>query len=239
MDRREVEFISGKHKLVGTLFHPAAQSGMLLPAVVFFHGRGSSQKRYLPRAERLAERGFITFTFDFRGCGGSQGDFNKLTLEDGITDALTAYDYLLDQPGVDKNRVGINGGSYGGYLAAIISSRRIVPSMVLDAPAIYKDYWLKLAYDVVPVEEISKFRNDGDTSDTMAIAAIKRYVGTLLVIRHENDEVIPAAVVESYALNAKTHRKEVAVIPNAPHRLEGEAYEKASELTVDWFARTL
>ncbi len=238
MDRKEVEIISHNQKMIGTLFTPDNPAGPL-PAVVFFHGRGSSQKRYLPRAEKLAERGFVTLAFDFRGCGGSDGEFGKLTLEDGITDAITAYDFLLKQPHVDVNRVGINGGSYGGYLAAIISAKRIVPALVLDAPAAYKDEWLQVGYEDIPIAEVGTFRKDGDIAGTLSFSCIKLYTGNLLVIRHEKDEVIPPIVVESYVLYAKTKRKEMIVLPGAIHRLEGESYEKASELTVEWFINSL
>lgn len=238
MTCREIEIISHNQKITGTLFTPE-QTQEFFPAVVFFHGRGSSQKRYIPRAKKLAEKGFITLTFDFRGCGGSDGQLRSLTLEDGITDAITAYDFLLKQPQVDPNRVGINGGSYGGYLAAIISAKRIVPALVLDAPAAYKDEWLQLPYEKIPAAEVSAFRNEGDIANTLSLACIKLYTGNLLVIRHEKDEIIPPAVVEGYVLYAKTKRKELVVLPGAIHRLDGEPYQKATDLTVDWFVKSL
>ena len=49
-----------------------------------------------------------------------------VTLEDNLRDALAAYDTLVGYQAVDKKAIAVVGSSYGGYLAAILSSLRPV-----------------------------------------------------------------------------------------------------------------
>ena len=78
------------------------------------------------------------------------------------------------------------GCSFGGYLAAIISVKRNVKSLVLSAPAIYKDNWLNLIFKKVALKEGRRFRENDDFSNTQAIKAIRRYKGSFLVIINKN-----------------------------------------------------
>ena len=48
-----------------------------------------------------------------------------VTLEDNLRDALAAYDTLVGYQAVDKKAIAVVGGSYGGYLATILSSLRL------------------------------------------------------------------------------------------------------------------
>ncbi len=63
----------------------------------------------------LVERSTIAFTFNFRGVGGSQGSYG-----DGIAeqeDAKAAISWLVSQPVVDDNRLGLLGYSFGAAVA--------------------------------------------------------------------------------------------------------------------------
>jgi alpha/beta superfamily hydrolase len=59
----------------------------------------------------LAEAGFATIRFNFRGVGNSQGEHAKGDLEH--EEALVAMDLLRNWPGVDGNRMGLAGYSFG------------------------------------------------------------------------------------------------------------------------------
>jgi dienelactone hydrolase len=51
MKKQAVEFKVGEDTLHGTLFIPDGKGPF--PAVIFFHGSGSTRARYLPMAESL------------------------------------------------------------------------------------------------------------------------------------------------------------------------------------------
>ena len=59
----------------------------------------------------LVEAGFATIRFNFRGVGNSQGEHAKGELEH--EEALVALDLLRNWPGVDGNRMGLAGYSFG------------------------------------------------------------------------------------------------------------------------------
>lgn len=239
--QRRVSFTSNNQKIVGTLLLPELKTEKPLPGVVFYHGRGSSQRNYLARAEAVVEKGIICLTFDFRGRGESEGEFSNLTIRDGINDALAAFDFLAQQRQVDKSRLGICGRSYGGYLAVLVSERRNVKSLVLSAPAIYKDSWTGMACKEIPIEEVKDFRIASDFGQSRAIKAIKKFRGSLYVIVNEKDEVIPGAVVRAYydcAISAK--HKEITFIKGAGHLLDRPEFdEQFKALTAEWFVKTL
>src|SRR3990170_3439400 len=145
MDIKPVKIEGKSYSLAGTLFMP--DSPQNLPAVVFYHGMVSQSKpRYNKRAEILAENGIAALTFDFRGCGESAGKIGELLISDWFNDAILTYDYLSEQSFVDKNRIGISGKSFGGYMAAMVCAKRDVKSIVLQAPAIYADSWFNKPY---------------------------------------------------------------------------------------------
>ena len=59
----------------------------------------------------LAEQGFATLRFNFRGVGNSQGEHSRGELE--YQEALAALEFLKAWPGVDGDRLGLAGYSFG------------------------------------------------------------------------------------------------------------------------------
>lgn len=240
MKKERVSFKSQGQKIVGT-FLTVDLLTKKLPGVVFYHGRGSSQKGYINRAEAVVKEGIICLTFDFRGHGKSEGNFSTLSLKDGLADALSAFDYLASQNQVDRNRLGICGRSFGGYLAALVSGKREVKSLILSVPAIYKDDWTDMVYERIPIGELREFRYGGDIKNTKAVKAIKKFKNNLFVIGHEKDEVIPEHVVRIYYETAKKARKrKITFIKKAGHQLDKPEFnQQFKKLISDWFRKTL
>jgi predicted acyl esterase len=91
------------------------------PAVMLFHGLGGSRTTPTPLGvslnslaeSQLVPQGYAVLTFDARGHGQSQG----LVSIDGpreIQDVRELFDWLAAQSGVDGQRIGAFGFSYGG-----------------------------------------------------------------------------------------------------------------------------
>jgi dipeptidyl aminopeptidase/acylaminoacyl peptidase len=99
------------------------------PAVLFVHGAGylqnvhrwwSSYYREYMFHHLLMERGFVVFDIDYRGSAGygrdwRTGIYRHMGGKD-LTDHVDAVNYLVKEHGVDPKRIGIYGGSYGGFI---------------------------------------------------------------------------------------------------------------------------
>jgi len=118
-------------RLKGLLYRPAGfDPRRKYPAVVFVHGAGILQNVvdgwtiYSPNFKfhtLLAQRGYVVFEVDYRGSLGYGRDFRAgvymhLGGKD-LEDEVAGLDYLERTGFVDAARVGIYGGSYGGFMA--------------------------------------------------------------------------------------------------------------------------
>jgi dipeptidyl aminopeptidase/acylaminoacyl peptidase len=131
--------IDGIH-LHGQLFLPKnLDPKTKYAAILFFHGGpmrqmllGYPAMGYYSNAyamnQYLTSRGFIVLSVNYR-CGIGYGlDFHQCEHE-GATgaaeynDVLAAQKYLASRPDVDAKRIGVWGGSYGGYLTALALAR--------------------------------------------------------------------------------------------------------------------
>lgn len=237
---KRVEFSVNNQKIVGTIFVPKGKGPF--PGLVFFHGRGSNRQGYLPMAEEMANRlRIVTLTFDFRGCGESEGKLEEMTIKEGVLDGQTALVFLAQQKKVDKNRLGISGTSWGGAVAASIAwKNKNVRSLVLRVPSIYLPDWIALSQ--VPAQELDRLLEKPEQNFD-SIRAIRNYKGALLIIYHQFDELIPKKAIDAYYTNAVVaEEKEWHMIKGASHSLSQsppECREKTMKVTVDWFGRTL
>jgi dipeptidyl aminopeptidase/acylaminoacyl peptidase len=120
----------------GQLFLPAGlRPGQRRPAIIFFHGGSRRQMllgwhylAYYHNAyalnQYLASRGFIVLSVNYRSGTGYGMEFRE-ALDYGARGASEFHDvlgaglYLRARPDVDPKRIGLWGGSYGGYLTAL------------------------------------------------------------------------------------------------------------------------
>lgn len=231
----------GNEKLSALLYVPEVSNNLKLPSVVILHGRGSSKKRYADRGEALAKKGILTLIFDFRGCGESDGDFGKQTIEMGFEDATAGYEFLKNHPLCDNARIGVLGGSFGGYQAALLAGTYLILSLVLAAPAIYQDDWWNIVPESMDPGKKELYRKQSGFEGTKSMNAISKYNGKILVMEHEKDEIVPHRVTEAYYQNALSAQlKEKKIIVNAPHALYDKTYvDQSINIVCDWFAKTL
>lgn len=118
----------------GQLFEPEGGAAEK-PAIVFIHGGpqrqmllgwhyGDYYANTYALNQYLASRGFIVLSVNFRLGIGYGFDFHKPLFAgrygaSEYQDVKAAGEWLAAQPQVDANRIGVYGGSYGGYLTAL------------------------------------------------------------------------------------------------------------------------
>jgi len=99
------------------------------PAVLFVHGAGYLQNvhkwwsqyyREYMFHHLLMQRGFLVFDIDYRGSAGYGRDWRTGIYRHmgglDLTDHVDAVNYLVKEHGVDPKRIGLYGGSYGGFI---------------------------------------------------------------------------------------------------------------------------
>jgi uncharacterized protein len=236
MKKQNVEFKIQNETLRGSLFIPDGKGPF--PGVVFYHGRGSSRGNYLPIAESLAQNGVTALAFDFRGCGESDGEFNNQTHKMGIEDGKAALEFLLTQ-NVDKERIGIQGTSFGGYVTGmILNDHDFIKSVVLRAPSAHSDQTLNYKGEV----ENGYFAKRENWINSGSYRGLGKFKGNLLVIESEKDELLMSEEVEKYYnVAADALKRELYIHKGAGHSLSGnpKAMEEFQKITVDWFLKTL
>ena len=109
----------------GYLTKPVGVDAKNLPAVLYVHGGPWARDTwgYNPTVQFLANRGYAVLQVNFRGSTG----YGKAFLNAGNRewagkmhqDLLDGVDYVVAKGGIDKDKVAIMGGSYGGYATLV------------------------------------------------------------------------------------------------------------------------
>ena len=221
-------------RIAGTLVTPAT----MVPGVLFVHGWGGSQKQYLARAREISALGCIGLTFDLRGHARDSAQQETVSREDNLSDALAAFDELVNHPGVDASAIAVVGSSYGGYLAAILTTLRPVKWLALRVPALYKDArWGAPKKQLHTDPDLHAYRRRHVRwQDNRALHACASFGGDILIVESENDDTVPHRTIENYVEAARrAHSLTYRVIAGADHGLSQEAGQRAyTALLVNW-----
>jgi len=121
----------GAEAVWGKLYRPAnLEPGKRYPIALFVHGAGYLQNvhqrwpvyfREQMFHQLLVEHGYIVLDLDYRGSAGYGRDWRTAIYRQmghpELEDYLDGIDWLVDTQQGDRERVGIYGGSYGGFIA--------------------------------------------------------------------------------------------------------------------------
>ena len=126
-------------KLQGVLTTPDNFNQKKIPVVIMFHGftGNINEKINITIAETLAKEGIASVRFDFNGHGKSDGDFEKMSLDNELEDARRIVQYVEQLPFVSK--IGIYGHSQGGLISILLSSelgKSKIKAVAMLAPAV-------------------------------------------------------------------------------------------------------
>ncbi|UNK48075.1 prolyl oligopeptidase family serine peptidase [Lysobacter sp. S4-A87] len=144
--------VDGKPRMIPAFYYRPANvpAGKRIPVVINIHGgpEGQSLPTFNPTAQFLAnELGVAMLLPNVRGSEGYGMTYldldNADKREDSVKDIGGLLDWIGQQPGLDAGRVGVYGGSYGGY-------------MVLSSLMHYGDR-IKAGIDIVGISHFGTF----------------------------------------------------------------------------------
>ena len=195
----------------------------------------------------LAERGYIVFCFDGRGTGGRGAAFKKQTYGDmgrmECEDAIEAARWLGKQSWVDKERIGIWGWSFGGYLStlSLLKGNDVFKMAIAVAPVMNWRY-----YDNIYTERFLGLPQDNakgyDENSPLNFA--ERLKGNYLLIHGTGDDNVhfqnSAEMVEK--LEEAGKQFEFRIYPNKNHSIydaTGNTRLNLYQLMTDFIMRKL
>jgi fermentation-respiration switch protein FrsA (DUF1100 family) len=161
------------------------------PVVIFSHGNGELIDHWAEPFTQLLQSGVGVMLVEFPGYGRSGGAPSQSSIT-GII--LAAYDFVVDQPGVDVEAIVAHGRSLGGGAACVLATERPVSALVLESTftsvrAMAPRFGFPGALVVDPFDNLEVVAN-------LDIP--------VLVLHGEHDQLIPVSMGEELAAAAET-----------------------------------
>ncbi|MFL5775942.1 MAG: S9 family peptidase, partial [Chloroflexota bacterium] len=231
--------------------------GAPLPVVTEIHGGPHTLYGWSPVLEFqiLAAAGIGVYYSNPRGSEGYGRDFNEANLRDWgpgpMRDVIAGVDALVADGLADPERLGLTGGSYGGYLtnwivahdqrfAAAITCRSVSDvTMLFLTGDISGGDWAELEFGVTPWEDPAYFREISPITYADGIR-------TPLLIQHSERDLrttVGQAEALFTVLRSKKRPVRMMRVPEETHELtrSGTPFRRAENLVQvrDWFRHFL
>ena len=114
----------GDKLTVGAQLRMPENGGEDLPAVVILHGSAGVDSRGSLYADALNAAGIATLEIDMWGARGIAGGGQRPPLPTfTLPDAYGALNYLASKPGIDAQRIGVLGFSWGGVMSLLSADK--------------------------------------------------------------------------------------------------------------------
>ena len=245
-------------ELHGQLFLPSkVHDGKRHPALVFFHGGSRRQMllgfhtmQYYSNAyamnQYLASQGYIVLSVNYRSGIGYGLDFREAMHygRDGASeynDILGAGRYLRERSDVDAARIGVWGGSYGGFMTALGLARSSdIFAAGVDMHGVHQ--WLRPASWRPSHDPEADARTLKTAWESSPMAYISTWRSPVLLIQGDDDRNVPFSqtVTLSRELSKQGVEYEQLVFPDEIHGfLLHRSWLAAYTAEADFFYRHL
>jgi dipeptidyl aminopeptidase/acylaminoacyl peptidase len=250
-------------RVEGQLFESTeAGSRAPKPGVIFLHGGPPRQMllgwhymEYYSNAyavnQYLAAHGFVVLSVNYRlgigyGRAFHQPEHAGYAGASEYQDVVAGARFLQASPSVDGKRIGIWGGSYGGYLTALALARNSdIFKAGVDLHGVHD--WTRLM-DAWLGKPVTRFEK-GDRAQATEVAwnsspdaAVGGWKSPVLLIQGDDDRNVPFQQTIDLALRleARNVHYEELVIPNEIHGfLRHASWLRVDEATANFLARSL
>ena len=185
----------GGMEIEGWLMKPYGyQPGKKYPLVLYIHGGPHSAygENWFDEFQNLAGAGMFVLFTNPRGSSGYGADFTYSTRgrwgAEDYQDLMKAVDIAAKRPDVDSTRMGVTGGSYGGFMTAWVETKtNRFKAAEADRMISEWTYW----YGASDAQGLTEFEFYGKPWDNFAM------YDTLSPIRHVSKVRTPTLIVQS------------------------------------------
>ena len=217
----EISFHADDLILGGTLHLPANDHP---PVVIGSHGLYSSRQspKQIALARACNALNMAYFRFDHRGCGSSQGEFDRVTsLATRCTDLKMAVAAIKNRPETGPG-IGLFGSSMGGTVCLSVAAMLEVNTVVTFAAPLCS------RIDDVRPRRTKNHDNpdiflDADKSKFNISEAVLQ-VNNILIFHGQRDETVPLSHAEEIHRLAGEPKK-LIVLKNGDHRMSDEIHQ--------------
>jgi len=167
------EFPCSELSLEGVWHLPDVEG--LYPGVIVCHphpqyGGNMSDHVVVAICQALSRNSIAAFRFNFRGVGRSGGSFGGGIGEQ--EDIKAALSFVMSSPGIDGERMGLAGYSFGAGVALSVAVQdERVGRLALVSPALFGDGWEKLKGYTKP-----KFLAVGDADFVLRLDNFRKHI---------------------------------------------------------------
>src|SRR5581483_6863676 len=218
------------------------------PLIVNIHGgpHGQQGPAFNFKNQVYAARGWATLMVNYRGSTGYGQSFADAVFQD--QDGNEAQDVLYGvnaatrrYPWIDRDRMGIEGTSYGGQLSMWIPTQTNIFKAAIPTAGISNiiSYNYMTYYNQYEAMEWGVYPHQGNLMDTLLQRSALRHVANnhtpTLLMHGENDNDVPIAEAEQYYVALKDVGTE-AVFVRYPR--EGHGIRESKHV-VDWIDRSI
>jgi dipeptidyl aminopeptidase/acylaminoacyl peptidase len=224
------------------------------PALVLPHGgpTGQTQDYWNPRVAALVSRGYVCIAPNVRGSTGYGMDFQKANFQDlgggDLQDEVYAAKFLQDTGYVARRKIGITGGSYGGFMTLMAIGK--TPDVWAAGVELYGiiDWMTMLQHEDPFLQQYEKSLLGDPVKDrahydaASPITFIHNVKAPLLVLQGDNDPRVPKEeAIQVFDLLKKDGRTvDAHYYPNEGHGFSKRENQIDSiRRTVDWFDKYL
>lgn len=207
------------------------QPGRKYPLVLYIHGGPHSAygEGWFDEFHNLTGAGMWVLFTNPRGSSGYGGDFTYSTrgrwgLED-YQDLMKAVDIVATRPDVDSTRMGVTGGSYGGFMTAWITTRTN-RFKAAQTDRMISNWWSW--YGTTDVQGLTEFEFFGKPwenkkvyDELSPIRYVEKVRTPTLIVQSEEDHRTPMADAEQWfmALRKQGVPVEFVRYPRSTHDL--------------------
>ena len=165
---RSVDLKSPEGTILKASYFAAAKPG---PGVLLFHQSNRTRESWDGVAQQLAAAGMNVLTVDSRGHGESGGKYDKRKTPEDVD---AAFNYLVSQPGVNRDAIGAGGAGWLGVIGSVEAARRHpkeIKSLVLMSGETLRD-GLQFLHQASQLPELFVFSDEDEyppTQDAMKL----------------------------------------------------------------------
>lgn len=196
--------------------------------------------------DELSAHGYFVFYPNPRGSYGEGEKFTQGNVKDfgygDFRDIMTGIDEILRTLPVDKDRLGITGWSYGGFMTmwAVTQTHRFRAAMAGAGLANWQSYYGENDIDewMIPYFGASVYADPAIYAKSAPITFIKNVQTPTLVIVGERDGECPAPQSREFwhALKTSGVETELVIYPGEGHVFNQPDHQRdVMERTIDWF----